>query len=200
MPAFLYPKVTLVQRFIAYIGSMSSSELFEKMEHLRKEVEGIFNAHSTEVLNAKPSHGGWSALQVMYHLWQAETLSIASIEKRLAKNKERSAQRSGVQAWFRSFLLNQALKSRKKFKAPKRLGEMPDELLTSDVLMKLQLHREHMRQFLGGLDKADYGKLLYTHPRAGELSLQSAMEFMFWHFKRHMEQIKRTIADVQKQS
>jgi len=156
-----------------------------KLDYELQEVVRHLNEHAENV-HLSPE-GKWSPAQILYHLYTSEYGTVNYLKKKMSSEDVPS---SGLRGYFASFLLKRALRNqKKKYKAPKVLGEMPEEpefeKLQSDFL-KL---RTELRSVLGKFDKRMAKKAYFKHPVAGRMNIYQTLSFLEAHFDRHKSQI-----------
>jgi len=159
---------------------------------LLKELE----VHSDDLLNQQPPGGGWSALQVMQHLMRSEMLSRKYLEKKLSFQPE--LKKAGIVTGLRGWMLNFYLRAPFKFKAPDNVDEnsFPIRADLSELADQWLEERRTLRRFLEQQPAELFEKEVYRHPFAGRLSLAGMVHFFDGHFRRHREQIRRTLAEI----
>lgn len=146
------------------------------------------------LLHRKPKNGGWSAMQVLYHLVLVEEHSIAYLRKKLSFKPE--LPKSGIGAAFRSLLLNISLQlPGLKFKAPKAAASdrIPEQGDLAEIQERWLKTCADWRDFLEQMPDLLPEKALYRHPRAGMLNLDQTIRFLQGHFRRHRRQIMRSL-------
>jgi hypothetical protein len=144
-----------------------------------------------EQLNFKPEKDKWSIVQIVYHLFTAETLIYHSLMNFSFDIKN---EKLGLGSRIRSFLTNLMLNSTLKFKAPSsRLEQFPDEI---DALALSENWKKKRNGFVDYLKKFREDKLSYRvfrHPVSGKFTLSQTLGFMNYHLKHHQRQIERII-------
>lgn len=152
--------------------------------------------YSDAKLNEQPKDHAWSVLQIMQHLIKAEGGSIAYVQKKLSF--EPSLETAGVKSSFNSVMLNLALSSPFKVKAPAQISG--DNLLTNltfwDVAKQWKQQRNELRTYLEGLPLDLYDKDVYKHPMTGKMTLSNMLSFFNTHVDRHTKQIKKTLKKI----
>ncbi len=157
------------------------------------ELFAEMNQHTEESLNRRPTDGGWSVIQNMYHLILSEELSLAYVRKKIGFN----AVFDGVTPWShgRSFLLWLSLRSPIKFKAPAFISKeaLPEYASLSDTRDRWLKARADWTDFLQNMPDDLVNKAVYKHPRAGKLGWGGTLQFFKIHFKRHRSQMRRAL-------
>lgn len=146
-------------------------------------------------LNRVPASGQWSPIQVMHHLLIAEEQSLGYLRKKLS-HQPVSLPFIGWKSRWRTFLLWLYLRSPFKFKAPAGVGDevLPAVATLAETEARWRKLRQDLTDFLANLPADLYAKEVYRHPFAGRMALTSMLDFFYWHFIRHYQQIMRTLA------
>ena len=164
---------------------------FQRLETSRKDLFQQLIPYSAENLNRKRADGGWSAIQVIHHLIQAETGTLAYLQK---KTKDISqVPQAGFLHSVRSFLLTLFLKSPIKFKAPPFTAELPETASLQESAEKWERTRAALLQLCLSLPEDAFEKELFRHPFAGRMNLMQMLDFFEAHFERHFGQIMRVL-------
>jgi len=145
-------------------------------------------AFSDEELNRAPARGGWTATQCLHHLILSEGGSQKYLEKKLSFKPE--LPRKGITDHLRRWLIVGYLSSPMKAKAPKGIGDefLPAYSELEPTLTKWRTQRAGLRTYLASLDPELYDKLIFKHPFAGRISLNTTLDFFQAHFARHRRQ------------
>jgi len=131
---------------------------------------------------------GWSIIQVLSHLNEAETASLKYMRKKVQAGDK--MQDSGMGNALRMWLTNQALKSSLKWKAPSYISSPPTYPL-QEMKSKWAETRASIREFVDEYPDKWLGKLVYKHPMGGRQNLKSAVDSFIYHQVHHMHQINR---------
>ena len=159
----------------------------DKLEESRKILLTELNALDEKILKRKPAPGKWSVNQIIYHLNLAESGSIRYVKKKMLGGHD--LKNTGIMAATRSFFLKWLLQSGYKWKAPKVLGDVPEEVNYSDVIQNWNETRHELYLLIDTLPEELIGKEVYRHPRAGRLNMLHMVEFFQDHFDHHLLQI-----------
>lgn len=159
-----------------------------------KEIEAVKNRFleksarlTTEQLNKRPSDGGWSAGQVLYHCAFAESGTILVIHKNLAENKVRLKRDLG--SVFRNLLLVMFLKSPLKFKAPKVVSKVPDSISMEEIRQFYDKNSSDYHTILNELPAELEDKYIFKHPMSGLFTIEQTLSFTKEHYLHHERQL-----------
>jgi len=146
------------------------------------------------VLNYKPAADKWSCAQIMLHV----NLSIAGTLSYLNKKMQQPEliQKSGIGAQFRSALLNVALQSDIKFKAPKGLDHLPDFASFTEIQSATQNNISKLEQLLTHFPEQLMFKNVFNHPVAGRINMHQTIIFLDAHALHHKRQIAEIIKNA----
>ena len=161
----------------------------KRLNVLDEKLEQTFRKMSEHPEKLHYSSGKeWSPVQVLHHLYVSEFGTTNYLNKKVSTTEPVPA--SGLRGFIASILLKRALRNqKKKFKAPKILGDMPEKP-NFDQLRKEYLDvRQEMRTVLSKFDKKMAKKAYFKHPIAGRLDIYQTLSFLEDHFQRHQEQI-----------
>ncbi|MBL6447525.1 DinB family protein [Fulvivirga sp. 29W222] len=165
---------------------------FERLESSKNKLLSLVEGASHEKLNAKPNDQKWSALQVLYHMKEAEKLPLAYMKKKTLDPD--ALYPSTMKQKFRSYLLRIFLFLPVKFEAPRVVKEgMPEEITLEELKTDWDNVREDMHEFLDNLAPALHNKKIFKHPRIGMINIRQTMEFFQSHFDHHVPQVKSLI-------
>ncbi len=167
---------------------------FKGIEEQRKNLlDEIAKLNHTQQ-NFKPAPESWSILQVVNHLLYAETNVVKYMLKKIQGIA--TVEKAGVQAKFRSLLLNTFLKSPLKFKAPKAAMPVQGEVYIFENLRKQWNEtRAEFAKILDQLNPADAEKLLFKHPISGKFNIYQTMSFMQEHIAHNTVNAPSMFAD-----
>lgn len=171
-------------------SSMQKNKLrvkLDKLEDSRKKLVSELNTFDEKVLKFKPAPGKWSITQILYHLDFAESGSIRYVKKKMLGGD--ALKSTGIIAATRFFFLKWLLHSGYKWKAPKALGDVPEDVKYAEVIHRWNETRDHLRMLIDSIPEQLVGKEVYRHPRAGRLNLLHMIEFFQDHFDHHLMQI-----------
>lgn len=158
-----------------------NSDLDELIQQLR--------TYSNEELCKCPGENSWSALQTMYHLQQAEDLSLKYVQKKISHTTD--LKKTDWMTQLRLSIMRLFFKLPMKFKAPKGVdaNHIPPDL-NFDLLSKEWVdQRKRLAEYFKTLPPDLFEKAIYKHPVAGRLDLSGMLTFYQTHFDRHKKQI-----------
>lgn len=159
------------------------SDLQQLLVKYDKELENI----SFEDANRIPPSGGWSIAQVVYHISIVEKGVIQYIQKKMinpAENKN-----AGFKSFYRAALLRYALRSKRKFRAPKILDTPQGTYKISDLITEWRSTRKELEKLFDSVSDSDVNRMLFKHPVVGKINLKQTLGFMADHKQRHLHQI-----------
>jgi len=168
-------------------------EQMETLEKLRSELLGRLSDSNSETLNREPAAGGWSAVQVLAHVIQAERLSLEYLRKKTQRPELIPS--SGVIAALKSRALGLFLRLPFKVSAPARTAAVPASAELQDLEQDWAEVRSAWRDFLEDFPPELACKAVYKHPVAGRLNLEQTLRFLIDHLRRHTRQIERALAE-----
>jgi DNA gyrase/topoisomerase IV subunit A len=154
------------------------TELFTKLEKL-----------DGRILNYKPAADKWSIVQIVFHLVKTEKLVVISINREL-KNIDTS-KKLGMKERLSALLLNTALKTNFKFKAPEIVRNVPVEYDINELITKWITVRNNLKQALEKLNSDSINKFVFEHPYSGKLDAVQTLNFLHNHFNHHLKQIEK---------
>lgn len=131
---------------------------------------------------------GWSILQVLSHLNDAETASLKYMQKKMQAGDKMKVfgTFNRMQLWLSNHLLQSAL----KWKAPSYIST-PPQYSYIEIKEKWAQTREAIGSFVDEYPDQWLNKLVYKHPIAGRQNLNGAVDSFVNHQIHHLHQIKR---------
>ncbi|MEJ2005168.1 MAG: DinB family protein [Cyclobacteriaceae bacterium] len=155
-------------------------------ESLSKVIAKLDVADS-EILTYKPGPEKWNAVQILAHLQQSETASVAYMNKKLPAIDDQL--KTGFKESYRSFLLKMFLYSPLKFKAPAAFANMPEDLVYKEIRDQYFQTRRELREVLSLLNEEHLDRAIMKHPRIGRINAPQTLDFIASHFEHHRKQI-----------
>ena len=149
----------------------------EARDELLNEVTGL----TDEEINRKPSNDEWSIKQVLEHLYLFELEVIKSVQEELAKGEEVTIKERPIHL---------AVNRDSKVEAPSNVKPSESFATLEELERKLASSREKLQKFVNNTDKKLLEQKALPHPGFKKLSLAQWIEFIGWHEKRHILQIK----------
>ncbi len=163
---------------------------FNQIEAQRNALLNEISRLSHAQQNFKPSRESWSILQVLNHLVYSETNTVKYMNKKMLGIA--AAEKSGIYAKVRMFVLNAFLRSPLKFKAPKAALPVQEEVYVFDNMKKQWDDvRFQFGKIIDQLGNADADKLIFKHPISGKFNIYQTMSFLEEHIEHHKKQIGR---------
>jgi len=164
---------------------------FNKLEASRQALLKEVEACNENVLYYKPAPDKWSVAQICYHLHLSETQSINYVRKKMLGGD--TLKKTGIAAEVRYSVLKLTLLSNYKFKAPKILGDVPENLNYREVITSWNESRRQLQSLVETMPDNLIDREVYRHPRAGRLNLTQMVAFFQDHFDHHASQVKRLL-------
>jgi hypothetical protein len=163
---------------------------FEKIEKDRLTLIQELSKYSKEQLNKKPADGGWSPMQVLHHIIQAEHGSLLYIQKKLSFNPK--LEKSGIINDFRFLIFKITFSLPFKVKAPAAIADnLPDYADLESTSKMWAESRQNLKIWLANVDDSIWNLQIFKHPFIGRISLFHTLGFFEEHAKRHTKQIRR---------
>ena len=147
--------------------SAQLTEKYNDIEVLKRKFLKKVAGLSNEQLNKIPADGGWSAGQTLYHCAFAESGTILVINNNLAENKIN--QKSDIGSVFRNIMLVIFLKLPLKFKAPKQVSKVPEQISLEELQTYYDKNSAAFKKILNDLPVELEDKFIFKHPRSGLL-------------------------------
>lgn len=169
--------------------------IFEKFENTREELFKRLDSLPAEKMNQQTKSGGWSVVQVMGHLIDAENNTTMYVSKKV--EKEKNLKKAGWKAAYRYWVLKIAFAIPfAKFKVPPLLKEPSNDTSFNQAKNDWRTVRNNMREVINKLDENQLKAEIFKHPVVGKMSMIQAVKFMQTHFDRHEEQIDKILSEV----
>lgn len=165
---------------------------FDDLESQRKLILTRLEIIPKPRLEIPPDSGGWSVAQVIAHLAIMEERTLAYLKKKHAGGQHRAVTCS---SYFRLFVLNTALASPFKFKAPSVVADVP-KLKFDEATVRWEKVREEMRTAYSLLPEEHVDHEFFKHPALGRFTVAQSLRFMYAHHRRHSGQIERILSSA----
>lgn len=167
---------------------------FNRLQDLFKEYEKEIKNISHEQANKNPETGGWSMAEVVFHVSHAEKIIVQYIQKKLINPEE--SRRAGLKSWYRASLLRFALRSKRKFRAPKVLDDPKGPYEKDALFSEWKIIRATLSQTFNSVPREHINRQLFKHPVVGKINLYQTLGFMGDHMQRHLEQVRRIKKEI----
>ena len=132
--------------------------------------------------------GKWTPAQVVYHLILGEELTAAYIK--LKVQDPSTLDRSGIKSKIKSIVLNLALKSRRKFKAPEFTAKVPDYVTYQELSDRWEKAQLELKSIVDKLPVDLLDKNIFKHPVIGRINIYQTLSFLRNHIIHHLPQIR----------
>lgn len=167
---------------------------FKDIHHLFLEYQAAVSNISNDKANRRSADNKWSINEIIYHISHAEMAIVNYIEKKAIAPHE--SPKSGFKSWYRTLLLRLALKSSRKFKAPKVLDEPSGPYDKEKLINDWRDIRKSLENLLHQIPDEYVHHQLFKHPVVGKINLHQTLGFMADHMQRHLNQIKKMKREV----
>ena len=147
-----------------------------------------------EELNTPISEHKWSIAQVLAHINLSINNSVIYLNKKLQKPE--MIPNSNWSTKFRSLLLNWALKSDIKFKAPKGIDIVPEKISFDEIRSEWIKQNRNLVTILDSIPESLLKKAVFRHPAVGRITLNNMLEFTHFHIDHHQKQINRQLSAI----
>lgn len=138
--------------------------------------------------NKPHNPGKWSTGQILVHINHVFELSSGYINKKMQEPD--NIPEAGLFTGAKSTLLNLALKSKLKFKAPKGVDVVPEHVDFETVRVKLKQNLKAIKDLTEQFPEKYIHKAIFKHPVVGRITLQQTITFLDAHFLHHEQQIR----------
>lgn len=174
----------------------SLSPIFDRLQKSMVILLEEIKDQPDSVLNEVPKKGGWSILQVIYHMVLVEEASLRYIKKKLSFGDD--IPKAGIKTAMRYQYLKAVFKTPLKIKAPEMVNEsqMPDEIRFWEILKRWKDLRAETEEFLDNMPDKLLKTELYKHGLVGKMTPKNMLVFFELHFKRHRKQLKKVLKEV----
>ena len=169
--------------------------LYKIEEKFRLQLIADLQKYSDEILHTKPRPDKWRVADIIAHLISRDEYEFNYISKKL--NDGSKAEKTGLKARIRRGILKVAFALPIKFKVPKQVAPSTEYLTLKELETKWDSISKAKHQLLNNLNESEFYKDILKHPRVGKINFVQVIDFGIDHFKRHEEQIKRTLQEVQ---
>ena len=158
--------------------------------HLAKlEILDVLNSWSDAELLHRPGTG-WSAVQVLEHIFASETGTLGYMRKKSSSGWE-ALELTGEDQVKASTALNLRLQSSERFAAPDVLAPPPGDTGFSQLVSAWDGLRIEMYHFFDEIQPVFYDRLVFRQPNAGMLNVIQTIEFLSNHIRHHIPQLER---------
>lgn len=168
---------------------MSLSNKLNQLEKLKNDWLSIAEKYNSEQITYKFDKNEWSLSQLITHIIGSEIGTGKYLNQKLKEIE--NLDKTGLKNKLNSITLNMALKSSKKFKVPKVLGEPENGATYEELKTSWDNSREKLNQTIKKIPKQYYNKAIFKHPIAGPLNINQTLDFLINHLKHHQSQISK---------
>ncbi len=169
---------------------------FDRLQHTMIDLLEEIKDQPDSVLNTSPERGGWSVLQVIYHVVLVEEYALKYVKKKLSFGDD--IPKAGFKGFLRGIYLKNVFRVPFKISAPDAVSEvsMPTDIRFWEILKKWKDNRAELEHFLNDLPDHLLKTALYKHPFVGKVTPKNMLAFFELHFKRHRRQLNKVMKEV----
>lgn len=158
---------------------LKTGEIFKKLKSLPKNKLTV-------------SNNDWSILEVLYHVWLAETSSEKYIRTKIQYPK--TIIKTPLLSYLRAFLTKYFLLLGFTVKAPKVTAEFPEKINLEELQKNWKKSRTSFSNLIKELDQKNLDKLaIFRHPLMGRINLSQTLYFFELHQNHHLKQIEKKL-------
>ncbi|MBK7038321.1 MAG: DinB family protein [Bacteroidetes bacterium] len=139
-------------------------------------------------LNDPITSGKWSVAQILTHINISISITTAYLVKKIQYPEK--IPNTNFTTGLRSVLLNAALRSDIKFKAPKVVSAVPEINSIEKIEFEWQTQKKLLFDLLESFPPHLLNKAVFRHPLAGRITLKQTLEFLNLHLLHHKRQIE----------
>lgn len=161
---------------------------FQRLQNLMDQFDQSFRGLTYVQLNQKRTEASWSIAEIVYHISRAEIAITQYIQKKL--NNSADVKKAGLKSLYRATLLRLALRSSRKFRAPKQLDEPHGPYEIEKLMEEWRAVRQQLSETIQQVPQTHIKHELFKHPVVGKINLVQTLSFMGDHMERHLEQIE----------
>ena len=138
------------------------------------------------------SNNGWSVLEILYHVWLAETSSEKYIRTKIQYPE--TIIKTPLLSYLRAFLTKYFLLLGFTVKAPKVTAEFPEKINLEELQKNWKKSRSSFSNLIKELDQKNLDKLaIFRHPLMGRINLVQTLYFFELHQNHHLKQIEKKL-------
>lgn len=164
--------------------------LENKLAQLNGETEEIFaSLESLDEKLLRDKSNGWSVIQVLNHLQQAEGASLSYMKKKLLAGEKMG--RLKAIHHLKMGLTKAALKTSLRWKAPKQVANPDGNFSLAEVRENWSQQRTALSEYVEQYPEKWLDRTVYRHPMAGRQGLEAAIDSFIYHQRHHVHQITR---------
>jgi len=164
---------------------------FERLESTRRDVLARLEGHDRARLNRPRADGGWSALQVLAHVINAEAGTLRYISKKMQAGT--SLPRAGPVSRLRLLALQVANASPLRFRAPAGTGDVPADVEPGELFSRWDDVRAEWKQLLDDFPEELLDRVVLRHSMVGLIGLPDTLSFLQSHLDHHARQVERLL-------
>lgn len=175
---------------------MQLAEFWEYFDQAKTDFLGELNNWPPDYFETKPFGEGWNAAQVLEHIVDAESGTLAYMRKKTQANASELPYLSKEER-ENAHRLVKRLYSTERYGAPQGMSEPAGKNTFEELAGRWKELRAEYRQFIASLPAEYYGKFIFRHPFTGPMGLEETLKFLTAHIVHHRHQADRILAKIQ---
>lgn len=143
--------------------------------------------YSGERFHAVQTEGSWSLQQVLFHLCDVTAQSLEVMQKQRGKIAAKSD--AGLAGKLRSLLVKTLLWLPLKFKAPKQVSTVPNNVSLDQLKERWDVTIAGLNEMSDEFPEGLKDKPIFRHPAAGWFTFEQTLGFILDHNLHHQRQL-----------
>ncbi len=173
--------------------NLTLQKKYNLLESKTQELIDSLNNIPLETLNYRPGQDKWSIIQIIFHLVKTERITEVAISNSV-KHSE-NLREAGFKESISSTILNLALKSPLKIKAPALLIKIPETYDLNELIKKWKTVRENLFEILNDFPVNLINKNVFEHPYSSKMNISQTLDFLRLHLCHHLKQVEKIQSD-----
>lgn len=163
------------------------------MEEDRHRLFRQLNKVDQRQLTGRSQPAKWCVLEILHHCYLSEAGTLRYMKKKLQYSPDGLPQSTMISR-LKTLLLQAALQSPLKMRAPAGLDVFPEELVLEKIDGEWSLIRVEFQQLIEQLSETQLKWLLFKHPFIGRINMADTVRFVNAHYMHHKKQITRLVS------
>lgn len=166
----------------------TNKEILKEIDHLMLAAFHKAESYGEALFHAQQEPDKWSLQQVLHHIWFATNGSLKVMKSKMGKAD--TLKDTSLESSFRSIFLKLMLFLPIRYKAPKEVSVVPNDISFDQLKANWDQTVAGMSELIemtkGGLEK----KMVFKHPIVGWLTLHQTLTFILDHLEHHQKQLE----------